>query len=75
LWIDYYRQPEKMFMLSESGVYAQLVYHYVPENQLLRGWLTHLVVPTLRDSAHSLTSDRPMLSLLNWREMSLSLLH
>jgi prophage antirepressor-like protein len=75
LWIDYYRQPEKMLMLSESGVYALLVYHYVPENRLLREWLTHLVVPTLRDSEHSISSDRPMLSLLNWPEMSLSLLH
>jgi prophage antirepressor-like protein len=27
-------------MLSESGVYALLVYHYVPGNRLLREWLT-----------------------------------
>lgn len=62
-------------MLSESGVYALLVYHYVPGNRLLREWLTHQVVPALRDAEHLGHSDRPLLSLLDWPEMSLSLLH
>lgn len=75
LWIDYYRQPEKQLMLSESGVYALLVYHYVPGNRLLREWLTNQVVPALRDADPSENTDRPMLSLLDWPEMSLSLLH
>ncbi|NUU35060.1 Bro-N domain-containing protein [Pseudomonas sp. C2B4] len=75
LWIEYFRQPEKQLMLSESGVYALLVYHYVPGNRLLREWLTHQVVPVLRDAKVSNNSDRPMLSLLDWPEMSLSLLH
>ncbi|POA48183.1 phage antirepressor protein [Pseudomonas sp. MPR-ANC1] len=75
LWIEYFRQPEKQLMFSESGVYALLVYHYVPGNRLLREWLTHQVVPALRDAEHLGNSDRPMLSLLDWPEMSLSLLH
>ncbi|MHC8370825.1 BRO-N domain-containing protein [Pseudomonas sp. MDT1-85] len=75
LWIEYFRQPEKQLILSESGVYALLVYHYVPGNRLLREWLTHQVVPALRDAEQSNNSDRPMLSLLDWPEMSLSLLH
>jgi prophage antirepressor-like protein len=75
LCIEYYRQPEKQLMLSESGVYALLVYHYVPGNRLLREWLTHQVVSALRDAEQSESSDRPMLSLLDWPEMSLSLLH
>ena len=75
LWIEYFRQPEKQLMLSESGVYALLVYHYVPGNRLLREWLTHQVVPALRDAKPSKNSDRPMLSVLDWPEMSLSLLH
>ncbi|MCK8668197.1 Bro-N domain-containing protein [Pseudomonas azerbaijanoccidens] len=75
LWIEYFRQPEKQLMLSESGVYALLVYHYVPSNRLLRGWLTHQVVPALRDKQQAENSDRPMLSLLNWPDMSLSMLH
>jgi prophage antirepressor-like protein len=75
LWIEYFRQPEKQLMLSESGVYALLVYHYVPGNRLLREWLTHQVVPTLRDAEQTENSDRPMLSLLDWPEMSLSMLH
>ena len=75
LWIECFRQPEKQLMLSESGVYALLVYHYVPGNRLLREWLTHQVVPALRDAKPSENSDRPMLSVLDWPEMSLSLLH
>jgi prophage antirepressor-like protein len=75
LWIEYYRQPEKQLMLSESGVYALLVYHYAPGNRLLREWITHQVVPALRDAEQPDNSDRPMLSLLDWPEMSLSLLH
>jgi prophage antirepressor-like protein len=75
LWIEYYRQPEKQLMLSESGVYALLVYHYAPGNRLLREWITHQVVPALRDAEQSNNSNRPMLSLLDWPEMSLSLLH
>ncbi|MEJ6819642.1 BRO-N domain-containing protein [Pseudomonas sp. LF-5] len=75
LWIEYFREPEQQLMLSESGVYALLVYHYVPGNRLLREWLTNEVVPALRDAADSGDSNRPMLSLLHWPEMSLSLLH
>ena len=75
VWIDYFRHPEKQLILSESGVYALLVYHYIPGNRLLRKWLTHQVVPALRDAKSSANLDRPMLSMLDWPEMSLSLLH
>ena len=75
LLISYYGQPEERLMLSESGAYALLVYHYAPGNRLLREWLTHQVVPVLRDAARTKNADRPMLSLLGWPEMSLSLLH
>ncbi|MBC8787299.1 BRO-N domain-containing protein [Pseudomonas fluorescens] len=73
--ICYHGQPENMLMISESGVYALLVYHYSPGHRLLREWLTHQVVPTLRDKHQPRPTDRPMLSLLDWPEMSLSLLH
>lgn len=73
--ICYHGQPENMLMLSESGVYALLVYHYSPGHRLLREWLNHQVVPTLRDKHQPRSKDRPMLSLLDWPEMSLSLLH
>ncbi|MDO7900153.1 BRO-N domain-containing protein [Pseudomonas citrulli] len=75
LLIRYHGQPEKRLMLSESGVYALLIYHYAPGNRLLREWLTHQVVPALRDAQASSDTERPMLSILDWPEMSLSLLH
>jgi len=66
---------ENTLLISESGVYALLVYHYCPEYRGLREWLTHNVVPALRDAQQSASTERPFLSLLNWPEMSLSLLH
>jgi prophage antirepressor-like protein len=66
---------EHTLLISESGVYALLIYHYCPEYRALREWLTHDVVPTLRDAEQPTTTERPMLSLLNWPDMSLSLLH
>lgn len=66
---------ENTLLISESGVYALLVYHYCPEYRALREWLTHEVVPALRDVHQTTATERPQLSLLNWPEMSLSLLH
>ena len=66
---------ENTLLISESGVYALLVYHYCPEYRGLREWLTHDVVPALRDAQQPTSTERPILSLLNWPEMSLSLLH
>lgn len=75
LLIEYYGHPEQKLMLSESAVYALLVYHYAPSHRLLREWITHQVVPALRDAGPSKDADRPMLSLLDWPGTSLSLLH
>ncbi|WP_426206648.1 BRO-N domain-containing protein [Pseudomonas sp. TWP3-1] len=66
---------ETTLLISESGVYALLVYHYCPEYRALREWLTHEIVPALRDAQQPTTTERPLLSLLNWPDMSLSLLH
>lgn len=66
---------ENTKLISESGVYALLVYHYCPEYRNLREWLTHDVVPALRDAEQPASTERPVLSLLNWPQMSLSLLH
>lgn len=66
---------EDTLLISESGVYALLIYHYCPEHRALREWLTHDVVPALRDAEQPTSTERPILSLLNWPEMSLSLLH
>lgn len=66
---------ENTLLISESGVYALLVYHYCPEYRALREWLTHEVVPALRDAQHPASTERPILSRLNWPQMSLSLLH
>ena len=66
---------ENTLLISESGVYALLIYHYCPEYRSLREWLTHEVVPALRDAKLPTSTERPILSQLNWPQMSLSLLH
>ncbi|WP_017475904.1 Bro-N domain-containing protein [Pseudomonas sp. PAMC 26793] len=71
----FHGQPEEMLMISESGAYALLVYHYTPGNRLLRSWLTHEVVPILRDDRQPRTVERPLQSMLDWPDMSLNLLH
>jgi prophage antirepressor-like protein len=42
---------------------------------LLREWITHQVVPTLRDERYSHKVERPTLSVLDWPKMSLCMLH
>lgn len=75
LLVQAHGTAEERLMLSESGVYALLVYHYCPEYRSLREWLTHQVVPTLRDARPLLAVERPTLSVLDWPQMQLSLLH
>jgi prophage antirepressor-like protein len=62
----------KQLLISESGAYAMLVHHYVPENRALRRWLTHEVMPTLREMPQT---HQPSLSLMQWPGKSLCLLH
>ena len=66
---------QEILMLSESGVYAMLVYHYCPENRHLRRWLTHHVVPMLREDAGSVSTQTPHLRLMEWAGGTLRLLH
>ncbi|WP_283188919.1 Bro-N domain-containing protein [Pseudomonas sp. PMCC200344] len=75
MYVYAHNVAEERLMVSESGVYALLVYHYCPENRLLREWLTHQVVPALRDARSSRTVERPTLSMLDWPQMSLCMLH
>jgi prophage antirepressor-like protein len=62
----------KNLMVSESGVFALLVHHYVPENRSLRHWLTHEVLPALRDNEQV---HQPNLGQMQRLGTSLSLLH
>lgn len=66
---------ERTLLISESGIYALLVYHYCPEYRSLREWLTHEVVPGLRDAQVNDRCERPALSSLDWPQTSLKLLH
>jgi prophage antirepressor-like protein len=56
--VQAYGKAEERLMVSESGVYALLVYHYCPEYLQLREWLTHQVVPALRNVRPLRSVDR-----------------
>ena len=62
-------------MVSESGMYALLVHHFIPENRHLRQWLSNEVVPLLRNAQASSSENLPSLSALNWAGVSVPLLH
>jgi prophage antirepressor-like protein len=66
---------QETLMLSESGVYAMLVYHYCPENRHLRRWLTHHVVPMLREEEGPVSTQAPSLRSMEWAGGTLSFLH
>lgn len=65
----------RSLMVSESGAYALLVYHYIPENRSLRQWLSHEVIPALRGDQPIAESDVPNQSTLQWAGISVRLMH
>src|SRR5471032_3172338 len=62
-------------MVSESGMYALLVHHFIPENRNLRQWLSNEVIPMLRDSNAASVDNIPSLTSLQWAGISVPLLH
>lgn len=62
-------------MVSESGMYALLVHHFIPENRNLRQWLSNEVIPMLRESSAASVDNIPSLSSLQWAGISVPLLH
>ncbi|WP_122710915.1 BRO-N domain-containing protein [Pseudomonas viridiflava] len=73
--LEQHSGPEPELMVSESGAYAMLVHHYHAENRGLRQWLTHEVVPMLRDAEVPSDDHAPHLSMLQWPGLSVSVLH
>ena len=49
-------------MVSESGMYALLVHHFIPENRNLRQWLSNEVIPILRETSSVTAENCPSLS-------------
>ncbi|SER57153.1 Prophage antirepressor [Pseudomonas sp. NFACC02] len=70
-WLNSNGQWTKHILISESGLFAMLVHHYVPENRALRQWLTHEVLPTLRDKAEPCS---PSINAMKWAGCSVGLL-
>jgi prophage antirepressor-like protein len=75
VWLLKSGKPAEALMVSESGMYALLIHHFVPENRNLRQWLSNEVVPALRSSPPSVESNAPSPSSLQWAGVSVPLLH
>ncbi|WP_425327571.1 BRO-N domain-containing protein [Pseudomonas nitroreducens] len=59
-------------LVSESGLYAVLIFYYHPENRSLRQWINRQVIPRLREQDGAL---RPLRETLHWNERELDVLH
>lgn len=70
-WLNANGECTQQLLISESGLFAMLVHHYVPENRALRHWLTHEVLPTLRDKTEQAL---PSMSSMRWSGSSVGLL-
>lgn len=75
LWLESHGECEQELMISESGVYVLLVHHHHPEHRSLRQWITNEVVAVLRDAQPSMPEQAPVLSVLQFPGVSMSLLH
>lgn len=75
VWLTYHGEAKKTLMVSESGMYALMVYHHIPENRNLRLWLTHEVIPALRSASTTSLGQGPSFSALQWAERSVSVLN
>jgi prophage antirepressor-like protein len=75
VWLLKNGKTVESLMVSESGMYALLVHHFVPENRNLRQWLSNEVMPMLRDSNAASVGNIPSLSSLQWAGISVPLLH
>ncbi|RJG10999.1 phage antirepressor [Pseudomonas cavernicola] len=64
---------EMVEVISESAAYRALCRFTHPENRNLRRWLTHEVIPTLRD-ARNPDIQAPRRTLMNWGTQRVSLL-
>ncbi|WP_409372929.1 hypothetical protein [Pseudomonas cichorii] len=53
-------------MISESGVFALLVHHYVPENRALRRWLVQKLLP-VSDIPEVDSRDQPLRYEMRWQ--------
>lgn len=68
-----YEPAETVELVSESGLYASLIYFYHPENRCIRQWITQTVVPSLRANERA-SDERPRRRLLRWERQQLSVL-
>jgi prophage antirepressor-like protein len=74
LLLNYYGEAKAMRMISESAVYALLIYHHHPENQQLRQWLTHHVLPLLHEARTPAQNNTPVPGLLEWQGAEMGVL-
>lgn len=75
VWLLKDGKTVETLMVSESGMYALLVHHFVPENRNLRQWLSNEVIPSMRAAKSETMENLPSLSSLSWAGVSVPLLH
>jgi len=66
-------QVEAVEVISESGLYRVLCRFTHPENRHLRRWLSHVAMPTLRDTQER-AGHAPRRTLMAWDKQQINLL-
>ena len=62
----------KRLLVSESGAVALIVRNQIPENRVLRQWLTLEVVPALRETG---SGTLPAITAMSWQGAPMSVLY
>ncbi|WP_242443063.1 BRO family protein [Pseudomonas sp. LFM046] len=65
---------EQELLISESGVYAVLIFYYHPENRGLRHWINREVIPRLRQEER-FDEKGPYREVIQWLDRELEVLH
>ncbi|WP_426142905.1 BRO-N domain-containing protein [Pseudomonas sp. DWP3-1-2] len=73
--LRYKGEVQEVQMISESAVYALLIYHHHPANSQLRQWLTYEVLPHLNQAPSRHIHNSPTPARLEWQGGELSVMH
>ena len=73
--LDYCGHAQDTLMVSEAAAYVILIHHSHPTNHQLRQWLSHTVLPLLREAHTPTPNNLPSPGLLEWQGGALNVVH
>jgi prophage antirepressor-like protein len=71
-WVNANGDWRKRLLISESGAFTLLARNHIPENRAVRHWLTHEVIPALRESKPGV---QPAITVMSWQGERMNVLY